>query len=157
MLDEGEAVHAQAICNPIDTAPKDGTLVRLRVDYSGEGAHALWDTERFGWTIGFNNFQHDEIDAWKFAGWDWAQDEFVEGRGTPVGWLPFHGATRKVGNDDYDTVVAFMRSAWHEHEALSKLGTPANDALEALTAAAIAALLMRGLRLNEAVQSPEQP
>lgn len=40
MLDEGEAVHAQAICNPIDTAPKDGTLVRLRVDYSGEGAMA---------------------------------------------------------------------------------------------------------------------
>lgn len=88
-----EAVHAVTACNPMDTAPTDGTLLRLRMDYSGEEySNALWDTAQFAWTIGFNQLDHTGVDEWQYAGWDWNGDEFEKGRGgVPVGWLPFHG------------------------------------------------------------------
>lgn len=92
MSDEGENIHARTECNPIATAPKDGTLLRLRMDYSGDGdSNALWDTADFAWTIGFNQFDHTGDDTWQYAGWDWNGDEFEKGYGaTPIGWLPFH-------------------------------------------------------------------
>lgn len=39
-------------------------------------------------TMGFNNFDHNEVDEWLFAGWDWEQDHFTQGRGKVVGWYP---------------------------------------------------------------------
>lgn len=78
---------------PIDTAPKNNTLVRLLVDYSGEGEHPLEDAVQ-AWTIGFNNFEDSEIDEWQFAGWSWSQDRFCEGQGRVIGWAPFHPETR---------------------------------------------------------------
>lgn len=75
---------------PVESAPKDGTMLRLLVDYSGEdGAGALEDAEQ-AWTIGFNNLRDTDEDEWQFAGWNWSQDCFVEGHGTVIGWLPFH-------------------------------------------------------------------
>ncbi|MBV2183246.1 MAG: hypothetical protein KUL88_01710 [Rhizobium sp.] len=71
------------------TAPKDNTLVRLLVDYSGEGDHPLEDAEQ-AWTVGFNNFEDTEFDEWQFAGWSWSQDCFCEGQGRVIGWAPFH-------------------------------------------------------------------
>lgn len=75
----------------IKDAPRDGTLVRLLVDYSGEEADHPLEDDTVAWTIGANNFDNDLIDTWKFAGWCWSHDHFTEGRGKVIGWLPFHG------------------------------------------------------------------
>lgn len=79
---------------PIETAPKNNTLLRLLVDYTGEdSAHPLED-DILAWTVGFNNDDNvgeGEGQGWQFAGWSWQQDHFTEGRGKAIGWLPFHG------------------------------------------------------------------
>ncbi|MGE4460617.1 MAG: hypothetical protein AB7D31_15335 [Stenotrophomonas sp.] len=82
----GEGISVPApMPRPMETAPRDGTLVRLLVDFDdnatddGPGPH---------WTIGANTVEHDGEDEWKFAGWDWNFDEFTAGDGKPVGWLP---------------------------------------------------------------------
>lgn len=69
-------------------APKDGTMIRLLVDYT-DGDAPLEDEHPRSWTIGFNNFQNTGEDHWQFAGWSWTHDHFCEGSGTPVGWLPW--------------------------------------------------------------------
>ena len=75
---------------PIETAPKDGSILRLFVDYSVEdGFGALEDAET-AWTIGFNQLVDTGDDVWEFAGWDWCVDCFSQGRGKILGWLPFH-------------------------------------------------------------------
>lgn len=101
MSDEGEAVHSVNECNPMADAPRDGTLLRLRMRYRdhddpGEDyrSNPLWDTSDFAWTIGFNQFDHTGVDEWQYAGWDWNGDEFEKGQGgVPVGWLPFHAGS----------------------------------------------------------------
>ena len=63
--------------NDLADAPKDGSLVRLLVDYSGEDAdHALEDTTGLSWTVGFNNLSNTEEDTWQFVGWSWQSDCF---------------------------------------------------------------------------------
>lgn len=85
-----EAAKPELAPRPINTAPRDGRLLRLLVDYSGEGAdHPLEDAPQ-AWTVGFNNFDNVEEDQWQFAGWCWSHDHFTEGRGRVIGWLPFH-------------------------------------------------------------------
>ena len=74
---------------PMPIAPKDGSMVRLLVDFT-EGN--LEDTNEPQWTIGFNNHANTGEDQWQFAGWNWSHDCFTEGSGTPVGWAPFHAA-----------------------------------------------------------------
>lgn len=74
---------------PIDSAPRDGTMVRLLVQFTD---YALEDTGDPMWTIGANGLYGGD-DLWCFAGWDWEQDCFTAGEGTPVGWLPFHPAS----------------------------------------------------------------
>lgn len=71
---------------PIESAPKDGTMLRLFVDYTN-GDHPLDDATK-SWTIGFNGFEDTGEDEWKFAGWCWTHDHFVEGKGVPIGWQP---------------------------------------------------------------------
>jgi len=68
----------------MDTAPRDGTLLRLLVEFD---EHSTEDSDHAP-TIGANNFDHDGLDEWKFAGWCWTHDHFTEGKGTPIGWLP---------------------------------------------------------------------
>lgn len=72
---------------PMNTAPRNGGLVELVVDYSGDGDHPLQDAT-LACTIGFNSFDDDGKDEWKFAGWCWTHDHFVQGKGTPVAWRP---------------------------------------------------------------------
>ncbi len=74
----------------MESAPTDGTIVRLLVDYSGDDAcHPLEDAQ-IAPTIGGNTDGNTgESEGWKFAGWSWEQDCFTEGAGKPVGWLPF--------------------------------------------------------------------
>jgi len=82
---------AQAVdlgARPIETAPRDGTMVRLLVLFE---EHATEDTAESAWTIGVCNDDHvgeDQRIGWQFAGWCWTHDHFTEGKGTPVGWLP---------------------------------------------------------------------
>ena len=73
---------------PMDAAPRDGTLVRLLVDFD---ENAIEDSISATWTIGAcndDNVSEGERIGWQFAGWCWTHDHFTEGTGTPVGWLP---------------------------------------------------------------------
>jgi hypothetical protein len=81
--------HKTTIAMALDTAPKNTTMIWLLVDYSGEGCNPLED-ETQGWTIGFNSLDDTGIDEWQFAGWNWQQDIFTEGRGKVIGWYPLH-------------------------------------------------------------------
>jgi len=68
----------------MSTAPTDGTMVRLLVEFE---EHSTEDDDQ-AVTIGANNLDNDDEDLWRFAGWCWSHDHFTEGKGTPVGWLP---------------------------------------------------------------------
>lgn len=71
---------------PLDTAPKDGTLICLLVNFDD---HATEDGPGPHPTIGSNTSENDEgPDEWQFAGWNWEHDRYTQGVGTPVGWLP---------------------------------------------------------------------
>ncbi|MBB1060375.1 hypothetical protein [Marilutibacter spongiae] len=78
----GEAVAWRSM----STAPKDGTMIRLLVDFTD---HATEDSPEPSPTIGAcTDDNTGENEGWKFAGWCWSHDHFIEGKGTPVGWLP---------------------------------------------------------------------
>ena len=70
---------------PIETAPRDGTIIRLLVEFED---HATENTEGPAWTIGHNSRDNTGDDVWQFAGWCWNHDHYTEGKGKPVGWLP---------------------------------------------------------------------
>jgi hypothetical protein len=73
---------------PMVTAPKDGTLVLLMVEFED---HATEDGEGPFPTIGSNTWDnHHDFDEWQFAGWSWTQDCFTQGVGRPVLWKPIH-------------------------------------------------------------------
>lgn len=69
----------------METAPTDGSLVRLLVRFD---ENAIDDGEEPFATIGQNNLQNDGVDRWQFVGWCWTHDEFTDGQGTPLGWMP---------------------------------------------------------------------
>lgn len=71
---------------PMDSAPKDGTIIELVVDYT-DGSGPLMDAI-LACTIGWNGFDDHGVDEWHFAGWDWCQDYVCAGSGTPVAWRP---------------------------------------------------------------------
>lgn len=73
----------------MEDAPRDGTLLRLLVEFQ---EHATEDGPEAAPTIGANNFSHDGEDRWQFAGWCWTHDHWTEGVGKPVGWMPFKDA-----------------------------------------------------------------
>lgn len=84
----------QPVALPTESAPRDGTMLRLRVRYEADNQDEAWtpleDSEE-SWTIGFNNFDNTGVDRWQFVGWDWSQDYLLEATGgTVIGWLPFH-------------------------------------------------------------------
>ncbi len=87
--DEAQLADATAVTPlPMNTAPRDGTVVRLLVQFE---EHLIEDTDEPAWTIGACNddlVPEDERTGWQVAGWCWEHDHFTEGKGTPVGWLP---------------------------------------------------------------------
>lgn len=104
---DDEEAPAPEQWRPMETAPADGTIVRLLVDYSGEDAcHPLEDAP-ITHTIGGNTDGHTGLsEGWKFAGWSWEQDCFCEGRGKPIGWLPFAPVPHGVPGVDGRTFPA---------------------------------------------------
>lgn len=71
---------------PLSTAPKDGTLLELVVDYT-DGHHPLHDA-LIAPTIGFNDLDNTGEDEWRFAGWCWCNDHFTQGEGKVIAWRP---------------------------------------------------------------------
>ena len=82
--------HATQLAGPvqwrsIETAPNDGTLLRLLVEFETGN---LEDDDKPQATIGHNSFANTGVDEWQFSGWSWTHDCFVQGTGRVVGWLP---------------------------------------------------------------------
>lgn len=82
---------------PIETAPKDGTLILLLI----EGGENSTEDANVWRTIGVNNKDNDGEDLWKFAGWCWTHDNFTDGAGTVIGWMPIARA---------EALLSFTRS-----------------------------------------------
>jgi hypothetical protein len=76
---------------PMSTAPRDGTMVRLLVQFTNHGVNDGFDSGP-AWTIGANTYDDSGDDEWFIAGWDWQQDCFTAGEGEPLGWLPMLSA-----------------------------------------------------------------
>lgn len=89
-LPEVQAMVAAAYeVRPALTAPRDGTLVRLLLDYSDEENWVPLEDKIQAWTIGYNTLADTGDDEWIIVGWDWSQDCWCEGSGKIIGWLPF--------------------------------------------------------------------
>ncbi|WP_350649698.1 hypothetical protein [Pseudomonas sp. HY13-MNA-CIBAN-0226] len=84
----------------MESAPRDGTLLRLLVSFD---EHSTEDADEAP-TIGANNFDNDGEDVWRFSGWCWTHDHFTQGVGTPGGWLPMIEAS--AGTAEFDRVTA---------------------------------------------------
>jgi hypothetical protein len=75
---------------PIETAPKDGTLILLLVAADPDSEDSSMPTENAMYfrTIGSNELEDTGEDTWSFAGWCWQHDHWVNGRGLPAKWAP---------------------------------------------------------------------
>ncbi|GAA0749663.1 hypothetical protein [Sphingomonas trueperi] len=86
---------------PMESWDKRDEPVLLLIDYAGDGQHAL-DDATIAITIGHNNDHNvgpEEAQGWRFAGWCWSHDHYVEGAGKPIGWHPlsaFHALARAM-------------------------------------------------------------
>ena len=70
---------------PIETAPKDGTLLLLLVQ---DGDNTTED-EVVWRTIGSNTSDNTaEEEPWQMAGWNWSYDHYCAGNGKVIGWMP---------------------------------------------------------------------
>lgn len=71
---------------PIETAPTDGTAVLLLID---DGDFPLDDCNPCISIGSYGTEGGPEYDpTWCFAGWNWCQDLYVRGNGTPTHWMP---------------------------------------------------------------------
>lgn len=122
--------------NPIETAPTNGTMIRLLVDYTDGGA-PLEDAQT-AWTIGFNNLANTGEARWQFAGWCWTHDHFCEGSGTAVGWLPWVQAIegRRSSTRQIATELTAYRRDQVDDEYITVAGGLIDDAIAALSRAA---------------------
>lgn len=152
----GEAIAAIAAqrpagtWRPIETAPKDGTLLWLLVAFED---HATEDTDEPCPTIGANSLTDTGDDEWKFAGWCWTQDHFTEGVGRPVAWMPIAAATQAAVAEPetvpWPVVTSYSGGASHEgiggrvHIRLADVGPEVEYVPAAAPAAEMEAQLRR--------------
>lgn len=125
---------------PMEAWDKRDEPVLLLVDYS-EGDNPLMDA-LVAITIGHNNDHNlpdDEKQGWLFAGWNWSHDEYVQGKGTPIGWSPLphhlakqqeysrHGELPAVGTAEALTPEVEAKRLYEKesHEATGSLEFPA--------------------------------
>ena len=73
----------------VETAPKDGQLIALLVDYSNTPTWTPFEDKNVSWTIGFNSYEHTGDDLWEIVGWDWQHDCFTNAEAKILGWRPF--------------------------------------------------------------------
>lgn len=128
VMDYGRACYAAALSQtagvveplPMDTAPRDCTMVRLLVNFTD---HATEDTAGPAWTIGAYP-SDDESGGWQFAGWCWTHDHFTEGEGTPIGWLPMLAAAPAASGAHPDALPdgTLSKSTAKRVEALAASG-----------------------------------
>lgn len=102
---------------PMGTAPKDGTMLRLLVQYENCSFN---DSNEPCWVCGFNLADNTGIDKWQFPGWSWVHDYILEASddGKPLGWLPMLTTTQPAEQrepltpDEIDLIAADgMRNA----------------------------------------------
>lgn len=127
-----------SVPRPMHTAPRDGTVVRLLVQFE---EHLIEDTDEPAWTIGACNddlVQEDERIGWQVAGWCWEHDHFTEGKGTPVGWLPMLDIP-KGGSEARDAALAALVEAATSVERADADGELTDDLMDRLRAARDAA------------------
>ena len=75
---------------PIETAPRDCTLMLLRCSPAEDALHPTEDGEAWR-TIGCCMRYPDGGEEWQMAGWHWTQCRFVGGEGAPTHWQPLPG------------------------------------------------------------------
>ena len=67
-------------------APRDNTLLQLLIKQQDDH-NCGFDDADVTRTMGFNNFDNDDVDEWKFPGWSWTHGCINEqGHGTPIAW-----------------------------------------------------------------------
>ena len=71
---------------PINSAPKDGTILRLKVLFDDNPLEDDASVELV--TIGHNAFCNTGEDQWQFVGWDWTHDCYTQGTGVVTAWMP---------------------------------------------------------------------
>ena len=83
---EIEMLKRKAEWQPMESAPLDGTTVLLLIQ---DSEYPLTDDSVSVSLGAYGTKGGPEYDpTWSFAGWDWEQDVFREGGGTPIGWMP---------------------------------------------------------------------
>jgi hypothetical protein len=107
------------------TAPKDGTMLRLLVEFEH---HATEDGEGPQATIGSNTWDnHHDFDKWQFAGWNWEQDCYTQGIGKPVGWLPMLDAAGQGDSIQQHSRAVLDVLVERERQTSEKGWTPEHD------------------------------
>ena len=70
---------------PIEIAPRDGTIILLCVHFQD---HALEDNDEDQVTLGTNYYDNTGDHEWRLVGWDWQFDEFREAPAEVISWMP---------------------------------------------------------------------
>jgi hypothetical protein len=127
---------------PMDTAPKDGTMLRLLVQFEN---CSFDDSNLPCWVCGFNLADNTGEDKWQFPGWSWVHDYILDASddGKPIGWLPML-ATKQAeaptaSNERaqaMDAIEAFARDRYKvapSHESMFfRFAVVAGDGLQQL-------------------------
>ena len=136
--------------------PKDGTMVCLLVDYSGDGGAPLEDALT-AWTIGYNTLADTGDDEWIMVGWDWCHDCYCQGNGKIIGWAPFAPTIARHKDPAPDAVARLVETAIAEY----LLEPPLQTELERMGRKATARGMMVRLgiyeKFKEALAAMEKP
>jgi hypothetical protein len=75
----------------METAPKGNEFLLLLLKEDETTSDALDDvcSGEYSRSIGFNNFENDDVDEWRCVGWDWCHDEFKDKVCNPSYWMEF--------------------------------------------------------------------
>ncbi|WP_333906123.1 hypothetical protein [Delftia acidovorans] len=126
--------------HPLETAPKDGTIVQLLVQFVDHppgqksvlnGAGPLYDTADPCWTIGGNTVENTGVDHWQFVGWNWEQDCFVDTSTDAghrvLGWAPFDVAAPAAPVGLPWRAIADGIPAWTDDAGIRVIAVTADD------------------------------